>query len=260
MSTLRKIFPVRRAVKVFTCTLIVLFLLMAFLGLGGSSVYTIELPIHIIFGWALHAWRELPPFLGKWQAAVLPLGCLLVAAVLAHRFIRRWLAKKRPEMEWRIRHTAAVLALLLLCSAAAIAASGIVHQMVWLGQGKFLRDRSRRIEIAQARGQAICIMQSINEFFLSNERYPRSFEEMELPASLRWTEVGEAGIPEQFRLLRPGSTTDAYGKNPVILSPPLEAGANYVVGYGDGSAELIDAKESSKVMSQAIAKEKEVGK
>lgn len=45
-----------------------------------------------------------------------------------------------------LKHTSALMSLLLLCSAAAIATSGIFHQFFWLTGGKVI-ESNRRIDV-----------------------------------------------------------------------------------------------------------------
>lgn len=114
----------------FLLTILALFVFVVLL---APSQFILEVPYHLVCGWAFHAWKAIPPFLEKWREGVLPLGCLVLAVLLSNRFIIRWAEKKRPYLTWKMRHTVAMFSLLLLCSGAAIAMSGVVHQAFWLG-------------------------------------------------------------------------------------------------------------------------------
>lgn len=249
-----------RVAKRILFAIFLLFLSIVLLGIGGSLAFIIELPVHFFLGWAFHAWKALPHLFGKWQEAVLPLGCLLMAAVLAHRFARRWVGEKFPDRTWRIRHTAAVLSLLLLGSAAAIAASGVVHQMFWLGRGEILENRGMRVERTIATSNARQIMLYLFEFQVGNGRYPHSLSEVDMPADLEWFQPKGWRVPEPFVLLRPGSTEIASEREPLIVSPLLDGGETYVIGYGDTSARSIRARDFMKVIGKYDTRESEGGR
>lgn len=78
-----------RFAKIVRFTL-VLFFLMGFV----VSAWPLEIFLHLIAGSFIHTWKNLPPFFSQWRAALLPLACLVVAVLLAHRFIRWWIKAK----------------------------------------------------------------------------------------------------------------------------------------------------------------------
>lgn len=246
----------RRIFRGILWGLLLLFLAVLFLSLtGGRTAYIIEIPFHFICGWALHGWKALPPFSEKWEAALLPAGCILLAGVLLHRFIRRWAKEKRPSLEWRAKHTAAVMSLILLCSASAIATSGIVHQFFWLAGGKVIED-NRRTEMTVAMSNGRQLMMLLLEFYDKNGRYPHSFDELETEfesayggsRKLWWVETGDGGIPEPFVLLRPGSDAIALDEEPLIVSPVLREGRMVLVGYGDTSVRMLPTSRLEEMM------------
>ena len=219
------------------------FLLFAIVVLsGGRWVFVILIPFHLLCGWVLHAWKALPPFLAQWQSAVMPLGCLILAGALAHRFIVRWASEKRPTLIWRSRHTAAVFSLLILCSAAAIATSGILHQFFWLAGGKVI-ESNRRADLTVAVNDGRQLMMALLEFEVEKGRYPHSLEELEAEMGeyfysirrLTWLDTRDGKVPEPWILLRPGSSEVALGNEPVIVSPVIASRGMVVVGYGDSS-------------------------
>ena len=232
---------------------------------GGRSAFIIEIPYHVVCGWFLHAWKALPHLLGKWQEAVLPFGCLLIAAVIAHRFVRRWVNEKFLERRWRIRHTAGALSLLLLGSAAAIAASGVVHQFFWLAGGKVI-ESNMRMDLTMATSNGRQLMLALAEYENDMGRHPRSFEELELdyhPGVIRqlwWLETRDGKVPEPWILLRPGSSEVALDDEPVIVSPVIAGEGMVVVGYGDSSVRRIHADKLKEVLGQVGAEESEGGR
>jgi hypothetical protein len=239
---------------------------------GNRGKFLIEIPFRVLCGWAIHASKALPHLFGKWQEAVLPVGCLFMAAVIAHRFVGRWVDEKFPARTWRIRHTAAALALLLLGSAAAIAASGVVHQMFWLAKGK-VTERSGKGDVTVAINNGRQLMFGLLEYENEKGRYPHTFEELEMeleagyyPGMFRrlwwlWSlDTRDGKVPEPWILLRPGSSEVALNDEPVIVSPVIVREGMVVLGYGDCSVRSIRAEKLNEVLAQGKAAESEVGR
>jgi hypothetical protein len=244
-----------------------LFFPLAFLVLMFASrdQWIILLPFHLICGWFIHAPKALPHLFGKWQEAILPIVCLLLAAMITHRFVRSWVKEKFPDRTWRVRHTAAVLSLLLLGSAAAIAASGVVHQMFWLAGGKVI-ESNRRSEMTMAMNNGRQLMMALYEYHDANGRYPHSFEELEAQAGeypemirrLSWLDSRDRKVPEPWILLRPGSAETTLV--PVIVSPLIAEHGMVVVGYGDASVRVMRADKLAEVLGKTRAEESEGGR
>lgn len=250
--------------RIFRILFVLFFLLLILPVVFGQRVFIIQIPFHFVCGWWIHAWKALPHLLGKWQEAVLPVGCLLMAAVIAHRFVGRWVDEKFPARTWRIRHTAAAIALLLLGSAAAIAASGVVHQMFWLANGN-MTERSGKSDVTVAANNGRQLMFVLFEFKNEKGRYPNSFEELEMQKGnalyalyirkLAWLISRDGQVPEPWILLRPGSTEVALPREPVIMSPLIVRDGVVVVLYGDNSVRSIRAENLETVLSEARVKD-----
>jgi len=240
--------------RVVICTLLFLPLAFLFLVFASRDQWMILLPFRLVFGWLIHATKALPHLFGKWDEAILPLCCLLMAAVIAHRFVRRWVDEKFPERTWRIRHTAGALSLLLLGSAAAIAASGVVHQMFWLRGGKVI-ESNRRADLTEAMSNGKQLLLALFEYQDKNDRYPESFEELvpeiiQHPVQLRqlsWLGRGDERVPEPWILLKPGFSRETIV--PVILSPIIMSGKMpmVVVGYSDTSVRSFRADQIKQI-------------
>jgi hypothetical protein len=247
--------------------LALLFLAFLVLLIASKYVWIILLPFHLICGWYIHGSKALPHLFGKWQEAIFPIGCLLMAAVIAHRFVRRWVGEKFPDRTWSIRRTAAVLSLLLLGSAAAIAASGVVHQMFWLAGGKVIYD-NRKSEFIVAMSNGRQLMLALQGFQAEEGRYPASFEELEIHAAeypgmtrrLSWLDSRDREVPEPWILLRPGSSEVALEDEPVIVSPVIASGSFVMVGYGDSTIRPIRLENLQGVLGQNGRSESEGGR
>ena len=241
-----------RVAKKVLFALFLLSLSIVILGFGGRLAFIIELPIRFFLGWAIHAWKALPHLFGKWQEAVLPLGCLLMAAVITHRFVRRWVSEKFPDRTWCIRYTAAVLSLLLLGSAAAIAASGVVHQMFWLGRGELLVNRGKGTEKAHVTMCTRNVAQAAIAFHNMKGRYPASISELEDDFlrqnydSRMW--LGDGKVGEPFILMYPGGKDELRGDKVLVVSPAFAKGTHVVVGFGDGTAKVIPFGDLAEVI------------
>jgi hypothetical protein len=209
---------------------------LLFLGLI-DSVFLLEIPFHMLSGWAFHALETLPPFLAKWRSAVLPVGCLIIAVWLTHSFICRWAKIKRPDLKWRIKYTLSIYSLLFLSSAAAIAMSGIVHQFFWLSKEDVIERRGvsdKAILMLTARNlnQAICGSYNMNQ------RYPHSLDEIVeyyLEPDHHWYSKRGVGVPEPFILIQPRSSDKLEHDEVTLVSPYFHSIDQYAVGFGDGS-------------------------
>ena len=253
--------------RVVIYTLLFFPLAFIFLGFASRDQWMILLPFRLVFGWLIHATKALPHLFGKWEEAILPLGCLLMATVIAHRFVRRWVDEKFPKRTWRIRHTAGALSLLLLGSGAAIAASGVVHQMFWLAGGKVI-ENNRRADLTEAMSNGRQLMLALFEYQDKNDRYPESFEELvpeviQHPVHLRqlsWLGRGDERVPEPWILLKPGFSGETIV--PVILSPIILSGKMpmVVVGYSDASVRSFRAVQINQILGQAGIGESEEGR
>ncbi|MEO5914734.1 MAG: hypothetical protein ABIS50_10905 [Luteolibacter sp.] len=219
-----------------------------------ESLMIIEIPFRFAFGWIFHANKTLPFLLENWRAALLPLGCLILAGILAHRFIRRTLAAKGISRPWRPADTLASTMLLLLGCGAAIALSGVVHESVWLMSDRWV-ESNRRSELTMAVNNSRQLMMALADYHEMNGRYPNSLRELEIeldtPRQLAWTEVTYKGVREPFILLHPGETRLMNEDEPLIVSPIIQKDGKIVVGYGDSSVKSLPAGEFSRILQAA---------
>lgn len=217
------------------------------------TIVLLELPIHFLLGWLFHAKQALPPLLDKWQALLLPVGCLILAGTLAHRFIRRSLEEKGSSRIWRPADTASCIALILLGCGAAIALSGVAHQAVWLMGDRWIRS-NHRSEQTMAINNARQLMIALAESHIEHDRYPNSLQELEstvdIPEHLIWVQVDDSGLKEPFILLVPGQERIANPHEPVIISPIIRSTGKFVVGYGDFSVTSRPAIQFDQILQQ----------
>jgi hypothetical protein len=236
--------------------IVITVVLVLFAGFTGIT-FPIEIAFHLIAGPFMHAWENLPPFLLQWRSALLPLGCLVVAIVLAHRFIRWWITSKDVRVSWHWGHTASAALLLLLGSAAAIAMSGITHQAAWLFSGPWVEDSSRSkytSKIALATRNARQIMLALEAYRTEHGRYPDTLDEAiidkDAARQLLWVNAGPGRLLEPFIFLKPGRPS-SKAIEPVLISPYIQGIDKIVVGFSDTSVRLVTLKTWQKMQKDS---------
>ena len=217
------------------------FLLLIFLLVVSS--WWMEAGIHLLLGPFIHAKENLPPFLAKWQDALLPLLCLAVALWLGHRLTIWGLKASESKLQWRAGYTLAVAALVLLGSAAAISLSGVTHQAVWLGSSPLL-ERSRAGLLTVAASNAKLLILGLDQYRDEHGHYPDTLEEAMQPSQKEtiWIQPHHGAPPEPFVFLAPRAMKD-QGKFPVIISPVLHSDKVVLVGYSDGGVKSMTFDE-----------------
>lgn len=225
----------------------VLFLLL----LIGNGVL-LQMAFHLVSGWLFHAQETLPPFLAKWRVAVLPMGCLVIAVWLTHSFICRWAKAKRPDFTWQIKYTVSIFLLLFLSSAAAIAMSGIVHQLFWLSKEDVIIRRG--IERIHIRNETRNLCLFMFHYHQQKGRYPQDWKELETWDINSYVDgwclqIGD--VPEPFILLRQTMDNGSLEKLPLVVSPYIQSEDKYVMGYSDGSVRLVEPAMLKRILSES---------
>ena len=221
---------------------------VVFFGTASGLITLLEAPLRLVFGWAVHAWVSMPPLLPRWKELLLPLAALGLALFLIDRFIRWTLAAKGSAAPWRGWHTVSATFLLLLGAAAAIAMSGIVHQVVWLGGEPWWGNGRSQVTVAMSHSRQIVLW--IHEFEEKNGRYPESLAELDLPVGLRAIPSREKGLQEPFVYLKPAGSPSAGEELPVLVSPLLPDGGRVIVGYLSGTTTAIQADQLPALLTQ----------
>ena len=234
--------------KSWTIRLALWSFVVTFFGALTGLITLLEAPLRLFFGWAVHAWVTLPPLLPRWKELLLPLAAAGLALWMADRFIRWALAAKRSELRWQGRHTLSATFLLLLGSAAAIAMSGIVHQVAWLGGETWWAGGRPVIQRTVAMANARQILLALEDFEEKNGRYPDSLAELDLPSSLRVLPPRQNGLPEPFVYLKPKDPLPEGDEQVVIVSPVLPDLDKVCVGYLSGTVASLQAAELSKLL------------
>jgi hypothetical protein len=225
---------------------------LVFLLFMAGSVVLPDVIFALAVGWLKHGTRVLPDFFAQWPSAVLPVAALVVAGWTGHRLIRWWLASRGSALApgWTMARSAILLGLLLLCGAAAIAISGVAHQMMWLSQTEWTKS-NRRTELTQMLNNIRQCMFLLLEFDAEKDRLPHSWEEL-----LREDEEkGYADfihhISERHTLpvmTRPG--VNLSGMNPAnILLISEEIEGRHALGLANGSAVHVSREQLDAILA-----------
>ncbi|WP_035608756.1 hypothetical protein [Haloferula sp. BvORR071] len=234
----------------------VLFLGLCFLlALMGNAVPFLFVS-HMGIGWWWHAENVLPPLLPQWPALLLPLACLGIAIPVGHRFMLWLVASRERATIWRLPQTLCVIALLLLASAAAIAMSGITHQLAWLLSTQSIDSTGPRSSSSKVRDATRDLLDGVLEFKTSKGRYPETLAEVEeaFPKLRGCSRIApSAGRPlEPFIYLKPGS--HEVTENYVLLVSPGRPGLGgmVVVGFASGSVSMQPASKVQDLMEGEV--------
>lgn len=235
--------------------IIVILVLLLFPKLAFLS----ELPFRCLFGWAVHLWVMVPVLLPQWRGLLLPMACTGISLWLGHGFIRWGMAANESGHRWSLSRTAALFGLLLLCSGAAIAMSGVVHQLAWLLKEPCLTN-GIMIERTRAMSQVRRLLDGIAAFCAENGRYPDGLGELESfqPDLARdfWIEVGGASAPERVIYLRPPpelAGEAGAAESTLLVSPALQPNGRVVLGRGDLSAVVVERAQAEEILRKAMS-------
>jgi hypothetical protein len=234
----------RRRIVRFVCWFAGIAVLFAFFNI----LFVAEVPFRLLFGWLIHAQMTLPPYLANWSVFLLPLGCLVVAAILAHRFVGWWLKAKRANVSWRFGNTLAVMAIFLCCCGAGIAMSGMIHQLAWLSGDPLVHNASFDRYRFHAYSQTKELLFALMTFQSEHGHYPDSLDELPLSKEILWLETGDSGMREHFLFLHPGETELVDEDMPLIVSPILESRHSFVVGHASGACESLPERELDRII------------
>ncbi|MES2474671.1 MAG: hypothetical protein V4640_02740 [Verrucomicrobiota bacterium] len=235
--------------------------------MSARNVWMLQMPFHLLAGGVLHAQRAFAHFTSDlpklMTAAVLP--CLATAIALwgAHRLILWWRLANGNRDGWRFKHTALAGSLVLLGSAAAIALSGVVHEAVWLPQGKVIQSNIRNSGTyarMNARQLGVLLFEHENEY----GAYPSSLlnlEEIEKdPANLRrimFVDLDPPSPPEPFIFLGSGKTAEGNPSRLLAISPVIPEWDVFIALKMDYSVTSMPASKFAEVVKSAAGEKLE---
>ncbi|GAA5483457.1 hypothetical protein Hsar01_02690 [Haloferula sargassicola] len=217
----------------------------AFLLGFGPVVWLLLLGWHLATGWIRHPWVNFPHLDWDPLTLALSIGSATLAIFLLHRFIRRHWAQ-------RFSVTLRIAATLLTATAAAIAMTGIVHELAWLGRSKVITTNhrfSKTHTVSSARQLHLILTELAEEGV-----FPRTVEEIVefYPAALpviSYRIESENDRREPFSLLQPGADLRKLPpRTPVIAAFGLEESRHLIV-YADGTTEFVPAYRFEALLS-----------
>jgi hypothetical protein len=246
-----------------------LVLMLLLLPFAARNVWLFELPYHLVAGCVLHANRALSHFATDLPrlmfAAILPGLATVIALWGTHRLVLWWRRATGKIGGWRFTHTALAGLLLLLGSAAAIALSGVLHELAWLPQGKIVSS-NHRMTRTMAMSDARMLGLSLFEFENEHGTYPSSLLDLEkteyAPPKLRrmmFVDLDPPSPPEPFIYLGSGKTTAGNPSRLLAISPVIPEWDVFVVLRMDNSVTSMPASKFAEVV-EAAANEEHDGK
>lgn len=213
---------IRILLRWFLRLVLVLFLLAILTSIVEPFVF--EVPIRLVLGWLIFLSKTVPQVQLNAGAIASAVVCLAAAMWGLHCFAG-WITKLRASpMVWKGRLTLAVTALGLLLFSSAIAGIGIVHQLGWLRQVKWVNDwnwlaQHRMVLPAQklAMGVKSWADENGGAFPPNLNTVMKTFEK-EVPLEVLAPHRG-GETPEPWIYLGGGLTSDAPGWLPVVVAP-----------------------------------------
>lgn len=213
----------------------------------------LEAPLRLLLGWAAHLWASLPVLLPQWRALLLPLACLAISLWIGHGLIRWAISAKGGTSIWKLSQTSAIFGLLLLGSAAAIAMSGVVHEIAWLSKEPVIQSNGKLPVRTQALMRLRDLANALRDFKETNGRYPDSLDELSafMPGIEKSfsMDLGSGRAPEPVIYLKPGE--GSQGKVAMLFSPPLPPDSRVVVAYADGEVKAIGLEKWAELLQAA---------
>lgn len=215
---------------------------MALIGWFGTSVWLPLALWHLATGWIRHLFINLPHLRWNPTTIALSLGAAAFALVLLHRFLLGISA--RP-----IRRSVTVRAagIFLATTAAAIAMTGIVHELAWLARSPLTYDRSgsaRTETISNGKQLFLALLELDQEGIHPHtveevlDHYPGIDDIVSYPATYR-----RNGYKEPFVLFHPGVSLSKLPPDAPLIGALGRSEDRIVVVLVDGSAERLTPQE-----------------
>ena len=210
--------------------------------------------VHLLAGWFLFIWRVLPLVQVNPSLAFSSLMSLAFAMWFLHRAVSGLCLRSGAKTKWAIRHTLAVTTLSLVLCGAAIAVTGVGHQIAWLKQGPLSYDfKNDRRVLMRARNLCAVLKEWADDH---NGQYPLTLQQL-VPKYMdeesffdyySWSAVSD-GEAEPLVYLGGFLTTSDPDNLPLIVSPRPSASGEYLLARKDMSARPV----SPEVYQQAMA-------
>ena len=210
--------------------------------------------VHLLAGWFLFIWRVLPLVQLNPSLVISSLISLAVAMWFLHRAVVGLCSRSGAKPKWTIRHTLSLTTLILVLFGAAIAVTGVGHQMAWLKRGPLSYDfKNDRRVLMRARDLCAVLEGWANDH---DGQYPLTLQQL-VPMYMdeevffnycSWSAFSD-GEAEPLVYLGGFLTTSDPDNLPVIVSPRPSASGEYLLARKDKSSGAV----SPEVYQQAMA-------
>ena len=234
------------------CVLVIIFMVMVLAATLDPMILTAV--VHLVVGWFLFIWRELPLVQVNPSLAFSLLMSLGVAMWLLHRAVSGLCLRSGAKPKWAIRHTLAVTTLILVLFGAAIVGTGVGHQVALLKRDPMTSDS---VEDGRRFSTAVNLCTLLSVWAEDHDgRYPLSLQQL-VPSlmdeedaikSFSWS-AALGGEAEPLVYLGGFLTTGDPDNLPLIVSPRPSASGEYLLARKDMSARPV----SPEVYQQAMA-------
>ncbi len=215
---------------------------MSLIGWFGTFVWFPLVIWHLATGWLRHLFINLPHLRWNPTTITLSLAAAAIALFLLHRFVRGLLAKP-------LRATVTVRAagIFLAATAAAIAMTGIVHELAWLARSPLTYDRSgsARTETISNGKQLFLVLLELDQEGIHPhsveevlDQYPGIDDIVSYPATYR-----RNGYKAPFVLFHPGISLSKLPPDAPLIGALGRSEDRIVVVLVDGSAERLTPQE-----------------
>ena len=210
--------------------------------------------VHLVVGWFYFIRRVLPLVQVNPGLILSSLFSLGLAMWLLHRAICGFCLKSGTNTQWTFKHTLAVTTLILVLFGAAIASTGVGHQLAWLKREP-MASYSGMDRLMLSRTVSLCDL--LNVWAEDHDgRYPSSLrqlvpsliDEEDAIKSFSWSAT-PGGEAEPLVYLGGFLTTSDPDTLPLIVSPRPFIDGRYLLARKDMTARAV----SPEVYQQAMA-------
>lgn len=216
--------------------------LLGFFATLGGHPWLVEIPVRLAIGWLLHLVVNLPHLRWNPTTLALTLAAAALALVLLHRFVQGITSRTfQPSITLR------AAGIFLAATAAAIAMTGIVHELAWLARSPLTHDRAgsdRSETISNGKQLFLALLEldqegihphTVNEVLA---HYPGMDDIVTYPATHRHT-----GHREPFVLFHPGASLSELKPETPLIGALGRVDRRVVVILAGGSAEQVTPQQ-----------------
>lgn len=249
-----------RLLKIALATFVIGILLICM----GISIPPLQFVLYLLFAWIPYLRRVLPQVQLSTDGLVTGILCLAGTFAAAH-FLLRWLytAMKNTESEpprWRARWTLISVTLVLVMFAAGIAASGVVHQSVWLARSDapmFSYGRREGALAVYCQGNMRRIMSAIQAYASEHDgAMPASLEQLVQqrdidPSELCCPASEDDQTPRKYVYIGGGMKLSGSSTQPVLAEPLINHGSKLNMAFADSRVNSCSPEQAERYMNAA---------